>query len=250
MKTLCKYLLRIPARAYATDYFACGEYPGRWMFGNRLFDAGKVFVLPNAIKPSVFAFSTEARRETRAMLGLEDSCFVVGHTGRFVYQKNHNFLLDIFVVVKRENPQSILLVIGEGPLQKRIEKKAERLGIASSVIFAGTQDTMGPYYSAMDCLLLPSFYEGIPITAVEAQANGLPCLLADTVSSEVVFAENALRLSLKQGAAVWAKTALQGTRRPGGELPDAFNIAVQAEKLRSAYQRMAQRGRPAPALCR
>jgi glycosyltransferase EpsF len=240
IKTLLKYILRLPARLFATDYFACGEYAGRWMYGNRLFDAGRVFMLPNAIDSKVYSFHEEARNRIRHELDLEESCFVVGHVGRFVYPKNHAFLLDIFAAIKRRRPHSALLLIGEGPLQACLEKKARSLRISDAVKFLGTRETMGAWYSAMDVLVLPSFYEGMPMVAVEAQANGLRCLLSANITTEALLTENATMLSLKQGPDAWATEALASSRC-AVNLPAAFAIEAQAKSLCAAYRHFVRR---------
>jgi len=240
VKTLAKYILRFPARLFATDYFACGEYSGRWIYGNRLFDAGRVFVLPNAIDGKAYAFDEKARNKIRHDLGLDESCFVVGHVGRFVYQKNHDYLLDIFAAIKRRKPNSTILLIGEGPLQVRLEEKARNLGIFDAVKFLGTRDDMGAWYSAMDVLILPSFYEGMPMVAVEAQANGLRCLFSDNITKEALLAENAAMLSLKQSPDAWATEAFAGSRQAANLTP-AFAIETQADSLYAAYRHFSRR---------
>jgi glycosyltransferase EpsF len=240
IKTLLKFILRFPARLFATDYFACGEYSGRWMFGDRLVEAGRVFILPSAIDGKAYAFQAEARNRVRRDLGLEESCFAVGHVGRFVYQKNHGFLLNIFAAVKRQRPDSVLLLIGEGPLRPRLAEKAESLGISGSVRFLGTRDDLGAWYSAMDVLVLPSFYEGLPLVAVEAQANGLPCLLSTNITKEALLADNAAMLSLEQSPEVWVAGALASSRRDA-DFPAAFAIEEQAGSLYTAYRHFARR---------
>ncbi|MDR2051735.1 MAG: glycosyltransferase family 1 protein [Deltaproteobacteria bacterium] len=241
LKTLLKYVFKIPARLYATDYFACGEYSGRWMFGNRLFSDGRVFVLPNAIEAGLYSFNPERRREKRVGLGLEDSCFAVGHVGRFVYQKNHDFLLKIFAAVKRQRPDASLLLIGEGELEQRIRHKAEDMKLSDSVKFLGVRDSPGDWYSLMDILILPSFYEGMPLVAVEAQANGLPCLFSDRVTSEALITENTVRLSLDQSPEVWAAEALRLSRCCSEYFPAAYSVEIQAETLFAAYRHLARR---------
>ncbi|MCL1940081.1 MAG: glycosyltransferase [Desulfovibrionaceae bacterium] len=210
------------------------------MYGNGLFDAGRVFVLPNATDGKAYAFHEEARNRICQDLGLEESCFVVGHVGRFVYPKNHDFLLDIFAAIKRRRPDSVLLLIGEGPLQVRLEEKARRLRVFDAVKFLGMRDDIGAWYSAMDVLILPSFYEGMPMVAVEAQANGLRCLLSNNITTEALLTENAVMLPLKQGPDAWATEALASSRRTAN-LPAAFAIETQAESLYAAYRHFFRR---------
>ena len=147
-------------------------------------------VLPNAIDPERFKFSESARREIRAKYGIADDDFVVGHVGRFYPQKNHEFLIDVFSEVRLQKPNAKLLLLGDGPLQEKIRQKVETLGLAESVVFAGLQKNPAPFYSAMDVFAFPSLWEGLPLTLVEAQYSGLPCVVSENVTREVVVTEN------------------------------------------------------------
>ena len=238
IKTIIKYIMRPTACLLATNYFSCGEYAGRWMYGNKFFDSGKVIVVPNAIDSSSYAFNYEDRRVVRAGIGLDESNFVVGHVGRFVYQKNHRFLLNIFKKIKEKSPRAILLLIGEGPLQERIENQAKSLGISDAVIFCGKKSDLGKWYSAMDCFMLPSFYEGLPIVGVEAQANGLPCLFSEAISNEIILMDNAAMLPLTC-TETWASRAVEGARCRV-QFPESYEISKQAEKLYDIYQKLAR----------
>ena len=175
-KNLIKNILRPFSKVFATDYFACSELAGRWLFGNRTFNKGKVTIINNAIEVDKFLFNEEVRNQMRKELNIEDK-FVIGHVGRFVEQKNHTFLIDIFYEVQKERPNSILLLVGDGPLYNMIYQKVERLGILDKVIFAGVYNDVSKFYNAMDMFVFPSLYEGLGMVLVEAQINGLPCLV-------------------------------------------------------------------------
>ena len=180
-KTLLKYLLRPFAKVFATDYFACGEKAGRWMYGNRCFERGRVHVMPNAIDTKKFVYDEEAKRCLRAELDIPQDAFVLGHVGRFMYQKNHAFLLRVFQRLLSSRQDAWLLLIGEGERMKLIRSEVEKMGIEGKVRFTGTRSDVAKLYSAMDVFCLPSFYEGLPVVALEAQANGLPCLFSDNL---------------------------------------------------------------------
>lgn len=187
-KTLLKYLLRPFARVFATDYFACGERAGRWMYQNRRYNAGKVQIMPNVIPAEAFAFDPQARELLRAEAGVGPDTFVIGHVGRFTYAKNHAFLLDIFRAFHEEIPDSVLLLVGEGELESEIKDRIQCLHLESCTRLLGVRKDVNKLYSAMDVFCLPSFYEGFPVVLVEAQANGLPCIISDRVTSEAVQA--------------------------------------------------------------
>lgn len=236
MKTLLKYILRPFNKIFATDYFACGETAGRWMYGDRCFDVGKVTVMPNAIDTEKFAFDPEARVRLREELGIPQDVFVVGHVGRFTYQKNHSFLVDIFAELLKEKPDARLLLIGEGELMGQIQEKVRRLGIEGSVIFTGARGDVNKLYSVMDVFCLPSFYEGMPVVALEAQANGLPCVFSDQVSKESKISLEFQFLDINQALNKWVELLLHSkTKRKGSNIvPD---IKKKASVIKTFYIR-------------
>ena len=121
-KTLIKNLLKPFSKVFATDYFACSELAGRWLFGKKVFNAGKVTIINNAIDLDKFKYNEKIRKSKRKELGINDDTLVIGHIGRFVKQKNHDFLIDIFNEVYKKNNKAILLLIGQGPLKEAIEQ--------------------------------------------------------------------------------------------------------------------------------
>ena len=183
---LCS-IMRIPCKLFATQWLACGEAAAINGWGRRAFEKGKVIILPNAIDPDRFKFSEKSRREIRTRYGIKDDDFVVGHVGRFYPQKNHEFLIDVFSEVRQQKVNAKLLLLGDGPRQEIIRHKVESLGLTESVIFAGLQNDTAPFYSAMDIFAFPSLWEGLPLTLVEAQYAGLPCVVSENVTKEVII---------------------------------------------------------------
>lgn len=235
-KTLLKYILRPWNKLFATDYFACGETAGRWMYGNRCFGQGKVTVMPNAIDTKKFAFDPEARKQLRDELGIPQDAFVIGHVGRFMYQKNHSFLVDIFAEVLKKKPEAVLLLVGEGELMEIIREKVRARGISNSVLFTGARKDVNRLYSVMDVFCLPSFYEGMPVVAWEAQANGLPCVFSNKISAEAKLEESSRFLSLSQGREEWARRLLAVKKRCFCTVP---NLSSSAENLFLLYSQKA-----------
>ena len=125
-RNLIKNILRPFSKRYATDYFACSELAGRYLFGNKAFDRGEVKIIHNAIDVDKFKFDEAARKKLRQEFGIKDSTVVIGYVGRFVQQKNHTFLVDVFKEYHKKNPDSKLLLVGSGPLEDEIKKKVER----------------------------------------------------------------------------------------------------------------------------
>lgn len=189
-------LMRIPCKMFATHWLACGEAAAINGWGKNAVKNGKVTILPNAIEPDRFKFSEISRKEIRAKYGIKDDDFVIGHVGRFFPEKNHKFVIQLFKEVLRQRANSYLLLVGNGPLQQAIQEKVNELGIADRVIFAGLQKDVVSFYCAMDVLLLPSTREAFPMTLVEAQYNGLPCVVSEAVPRETAITDNVCPLPI------------------------------------------------------
>ena len=233
VKTLLKYILRPFNKIFATDWFACGETAGRWMYGDKAFSAGRVIVLPNAIDTAKFAFDPAARTALRKELGIPQNAFVVGHVGRFMYQKNHAFLLKIFAELLKTRPDARLLLVGEGELEQQVRRQAAALGIQSEVIFTGARQDVHKLYSAMDVFCLPSRYEGMPVVAWEAQANGLPCLFSENVTPEAAQGPACCFFGIQYGEAQWANRLSITGRHAVCAIPQSITYA---QKLLQFYQ--------------
>ena len=160
-----------------TDAIACSKMAGEWIFS-------KYAVLNNAIELSKYSYNDTNRRMIRRKYGISDNDFVIGHVGKLVAQKNHTFLLDIFSSF-RESMPSKLMIVGDGVLRNNIEEQAKNMNIEDDVIFCGMTSDASPYYSSFDCFVFPSLFEGLPLSVLEAQANGLKCVVSQTVTSEV-----------------------------------------------------------------
>lgn len=242
MRTAAKYALRPFCKWFATDYFACGEYAGRWMYGDKCFNAGKVYVMRNAIDIEKFGFDPAEREQIRKELGLAGK-FVIGHIGRFMYQKNHDFLVDVFYEVYQRRKDAVLLLIGEGELLGQVTEKVKGMGIGDAVIFYGSCRNTEKLYHAMDVFCLPSFYEGVPVVAIEAQGNGLFVLASDKVSKEMAILEGCEIIPLNLPAGVWAVRALKHSDCPAQrgdgifKLKNAgYSIESEAKNIQSYYE--------------
>ncbi len=242
LKLVCKQL--IPGAA--TDYWGCGRDAGIYYFGEKRWQASG-FVLRNAIDVSRFAFRQEIRDRLRQLHGLEN-CFVIGHVGRFNVAKNHSRLLDIFAEITKAVPEARLVLIGTGELEQSVKEKARDMGIQDKVLFLGQMPDVSEWYQAMDCFVLPSLFEGLPVVGIEAQAAGLPCFFSDRVTDEALLSPAARRVSLQAEDAEWAREILavrqSETDRPRGmdDVRQAgYDIHVEARKLQEIYLEMAER---------
>ncbi len=198
-------IFKKPLKKYATDYFACSELAGEWLFGKKSVQEGKVKVIHNAIDIEKFKYDEKIRNRIRKELNIESDDFVVGNVGRFTNQKNHLFLIDIFYELQKIKPNSKLLLIGNGELEEEIKNKVEKLNLNKKVIFAGFKPNVNDYMQAMDIFIMPSLHEGLPVVGVEAQASGLPCFMSkDVITNEVKIANNVKFISLNDSPNDWA----------------------------------------------
>lgn len=237
-RTAMKYMLRPFAKVFPTHYCACSEYAGRWLFGDRTFHCGKVHLVKNAIDLDRFRFKPEVREQVRTQLGINDK-FVVGHVGRFMYQKNHEFLVDVFSEIHKKNPDSVLLLVGNGPLQERIQRKVNNLGLSEAVKFLGLRKDVPELMQAMDTLLLPSHYEGLGMVAVEAQASGLWTVCSEAIPEDARISKHMVYCHLDQSAEAWAKIVLcRKERRSSAYLNEKgkdYEITTASNKLTDFY---------------
>lgn len=220
---------------FSNYMLACSRDAGKWMFTNK-----KFVTFHNGIDISEFIYSTEIRKKTRKAFGMGDK-FVIGHVGRFSEVKNHKFILDVFNCILKKHSNSILILVGEGELFERIKQKAINLGIEKHIIFTGVRNDVNKIMQAMDVFLFPSYYEGLPLTLVEAQASGLPCIVSDTITDEVNLTDNIEYIDLKNPASVWADHIfkfINFNRKDTSEQIRAagYDIEKEAKKLEAFYQ--------------
>ena len=195
-------------RKIADYFFGCSMAAAEYRFGKKIAHSDKCSILKNAIDLQRFAYSEENRDAIRREFGLTDE-FVVGHIGRFNPQKNHSFLIDVFTEIHRLNPKTILMLLGDGYLRQFIEYKIKQLRLQDKVIFTGVRSDANRFLSAFDVFVFPSLYEGLPVTLIEAQANGLPIVCSDAITKEVVVSNLVKMLDLKQSANDWANLIVQ-----------------------------------------
>lgn len=247
-KNLLKQVLRPFSKVYATNYMCCSELAGRWLFGDKTYDSGQVYLLNNAINLDKFKYNEKLRKEKRKELGISDDTLVIGHIGRFVAQKNHTFLIDIFNEVHKKNPNSLLLLVGQGPLKEEIENKVKELKLNDSVRFLGQRNDANELYQAFDVFCLPSLYEGLPVVGVEAQASGLLCILSDAMTKETKVIESTKFNSLKNNSLNWADLILNSMKNykrndTSGEMTEnKFNIEVEEKYLEKYYSNLFKNG--------
>ncbi len=221
--------------------FACSLLAGQDVFGRTAVSEGRVKIIYNAIDVRRFTYDEKERAAARKQLGISQE-LVLGHVGRFEYQKNHPYLLEVFAAVCRERKDAVLLLLGEGKDRPAMEERCKQMGIADRVRFMGNRKDTERYYQAMDIFLLPSFFEGLPGVLMEAQAAGLRCFVSDTVTREAKATDLVTYLSIEKPAESWAKAVLERAeyerRDTAQELTAAgFNVYTQAGGYSLFYQK-------------
>lgn len=214
--------------------FACSQFAGQWMFKDNPYH-----VIYNAIDIHKYDEDLSVRDEMRQALNL-DTALTLLHVGRFSYQKNHSFLLDIFKEVHSIQPDSVLLLVGditeESEFLRDVKRKIGEYGLENSVRLLGRRDDVNRIMQAADVLVMPSFFEGLTVVGIEAQACDLPLLLSDTVTKELGLLPSTQFISLDAGAKAWAEVIVnskQHNRRSRYEELKAagYDIAFETERV-------------------
>lgn len=233
--------MRRPLKRRADYCLACSKEAGEAVYGKKWVDKGKVEVIPNAIDAEKYRYDEDVRNEMRRKLDLSDR-LVIGHVGSFREAKNHVFLVRVFAEIYKKRKDAVLLLIGDGVLRETVEKQVLEAGLKEAVRFLGNQAKVSPYYQAMDYLVFPSLYEGLPGTVIEAQAAGLRCLVSDAVTKEAKITELAEFYSLRRTASEWAARILESCAyERKGRLSEVrragFDINAQAARYDALYRR-------------
>lgn len=213
-------LLRPVLNHFARVKLAPSMLAAEFTFGRRTAHR-EVQILHNGVDLEQFRFDPQWRDEIRREFGLGDR-FVVGHVGRFHEQKNHPYLLEVFAAIRKRNPGAVLMLVGTGELQQQMQDKVRAMGLEDSVIFTGLRFDIPKLLCAMDVFVFPSFFEGMPNTIIEAQATGLPCVLADTITPDADITGLLTYLPLSIPADAWADAALAAVKPERADTRSAF----------------------------
>lgn len=220
----------------ATDYWACSKLAGKWMFGRKR----DFKVINNAVVLEKYSLNMDVREKIRQELNVSDK-LLIGHIGRFSYQKNHDFLINVFFELQKNMTNVQLLLIGEGELSDPIKNKAKKLGISDKIIFLGTTNKIEEYLQAMDLFVLPSRFEGLPVVGIEAQASGTYCLFSNNITKELDLTNN--NIFLKLDVRLWKEKMMNTeiyTKRSisNSLLEKEYNIINEAKKMEELFLTM------------
>lgn len=208
-QVLAHKFCRFMPKWFANVKIAPSTEAAEFMFGKNCVKKGCAKIIHNGIDLSIYSYSENSRANIRHEFNLPDEALLLGHVGRFNLQKNHKFLLEIFKSVREKNENAYLLLVGKGELEEEIKEQIADLKLNGYVIFTGVRADIPALMSAMDVFVMPSFYEGMPNTVIEAQATDLPCVIADTITREANITGLVKYISLKEKALVWSNEILK-----------------------------------------
>lgn len=238
---------KIRIRKWPVVRIAVSDVAGKWLFGQE----SKYYVFNNVVDTKMFRYDPAMRAKTRMELECEN-CFVIGHVGAFLPVKNHEFLLCVIAGIINKDPDTVAWLIGDGPLKRTIEKKAQELGIKEKVRFLGSRGDVPDLYSGMDLFLFPSKFEGFPNAVLEAQCEGLPCLISDKITEEVDVLEAVYRGNIDDPIEMWVEkiTLLkseilnQDVNRLSSSntiMKKGFSVEVEKKRLEKLYTKLAKK---------
>lgn len=203
-----KKLFTIRAAKYADLWFACSDKAAERLFGKKFKESSRYHYIPNAIDVKKYLFNEEVRNMVRIKIGVEQDKFICGHVGTFSTPKNHKFLLQVFKKIKEKRSDSKLLLVGDGYLHDTVVQMIEENGLKDDVIMTGSVSDVNNYLMAMDVLVFPSLFEGLPVTVVEAQAAGLPVVVSDVITRDVFLTDLVTYKPLSDSAEDWSVVVL------------------------------------------
>ena len=224
--------------------FACSKKAGSWLFGAKSIKDNKVKIIPNAIDTGIFRYSPNKRKIVRNELGISDDVLIIGHVGRFSIPKNHEFLIHIFKMYHDVNRNSRLLLVGDGELRNKIIERMKQLKLTNEVIMIGEHTDIADYYQAMDIFVFPSLWEGLGIAVIEAQSSGLPCIVSDSIPTEVDMGANLVTfLSLDDTISNWVSEIVAKANKSRSDVisllkDTGYDVKENAMKLQKFYEEL------------
>ncbi len=203
ISSIIKSILQYRIRFVADYYIGCSQVAGEWLFGKKICSSDRYFNLRNAIDTEKYVYNSKLAKSVRESLGFKESDIIIGHVGRFSKPKNHSFLIDLFYELHKKDGQYKLLLVGDGELKESIETKVGAYGLERDVAFTGVRSDVNELLMAMDLFLFPSLWEGLPVSVVEAQASGLPCVISSSITDEVCITDLVSQIELSATVDDW-----------------------------------------------
>jgi glycosyltransferase involved in cell wall biosynthesis len=235
---LYKWLIGNLILPNATNLVACSTNSAKWLFKGQ---SRSTKIIKNGIEIEKFTYNPKSREVVRDLLNLDPNTFVIGHIGRLDHQKNHTFLIDIFSKFNQVNGNSVLILVGDGPMSEDIKRKVLELGIADKVKFLGIRTDIHLLLQAFDVFVFPSLHEGLPVSLIEAQGSGLPCLISDRITKEVNIGSNLVDFVPLTDKKLWVKKMKDIASNPIDRISNVpfsmngYDIKEEANNLENFY---------------
>lgn len=248
ISAIVKGIMQLPIRKQADFLFACSDKAGKWLYGEKAITQQNYYMIPNGVDLKRFKFDVNKRNQMRMTLGIKEDMMILGHIGRLSIPKNHKFLLNVFNQYHKINSNSKLLLVGDGELFDSIKQHINKLDINDAVIMTGSKQNTEDYYQIMDIFLFPSLWEGLPVSVVEAQANGLQCIISDVITHDVDLTALIQYLPLDEKLWLGAIAEAHKKKRIGLTSEDRvrlqpFDAITVANKLQEFYLKQDERAR-------
>lgn len=240
IKSIIKKILQKDITKYSDYCFACSIDSAKWLYGKNIANSEKCFIFSNAIDSEKYIYNEKTRNKIRKLYNFENK-IVIGQVGRIENMKNHLFSLEIIKALKDNGNDNVLfLIIGDGSLREEIIKKIKELNLEDNVILMGNRDDVNDLMQGMDCFLMPSKYEGLPITLIEAQASSLPCIISNNITAGFIIKELIDTVDLKSDISLWCNTIekslkLKRINRKKEIVASGFDMESNAKSLEEFY---------------
>lgn len=237
VRSILKWIL-----SCSVDYgLACSDLAGKSKYTKKFINSDRYYIVNNAVNVERFQFDNAAREMIRNQYNINNK-MVVGNVGRLAEQKNHRFLLKVFSYMCSINQEIVLMIVGGGELETELKEIAKQLCIFEKVIFTGMVNNAEKYYSAMDVFVMPSLFEGLPFTAIEAQVNGLQCVFSDTITQMANASGDVEYISLNQPLEKWSEVIFERGRNRSDEkkiekVRERYDLKFEVKKLEEIYER-------------
>ena len=248
ISAIVKRIMQLPIRKQADYLFACSDKAGKWLYGEKAITQQNYYMIPNGVDLKRFEFDVNKRNQMRMTLGIKKDMMILGHIGRLSTPKNHKFLLNVFNKYHKINSNSKLLLVGDGELFDCIKEHIDKLNISDAVIMTGSKQNTEDYYQVMDIFVFPSLWEGLPVSVVEAQANGLQCLISDVITHDVDLTDLIQYLPLDEE--LWLDAIVEAHKKKRMGLTNEniqrlqpFDALTVANKLQEFYLKQDERAR-------
>lgn len=230
------------ATRFTADFFlACSKDAGRNRFGNKIISSERFFVFYNGINAENYIYSETRHKNLKKIWGLENT-LVIGHVGRLAKEKNQAFLIKVFKAVLQKEKKAVLVLVGDGKEKHTLEKMVSEYRLEEKIIFTGNRSDIPDMMNLFDVFVFPSLYEGLGIALIEAQASGLPCIVADTIVDEAIITDQVEVISLADPLCKWGKKVIEAaksnTRKNTYEIicNAGFDIKYSVSKLEQMYK--------------